>query len=373
MRIGFDAKRAFYNNTGLGNYSRDAVRILSKFYPDNFYFLYTPKAKKNIRLNFINNRENTFVRTPFSFLGNLFKKYWRTSNIVKDLQQDEIDIYHGLSHELPLGIEKTNIKSVVTVHDLIFVRYPELFPLIDRNIYFNKFKSACKRADKIIAISHQTKTDLIEFFNINEDKIEVIYQGCNKVFQSKIDENTKEQIRKKYNLPNSYLLNVSSISERKNQLLILKSLVKLKEENLVIIGNGTSYQKQCKEFISDNNLSDRVTILNDVKLAEMAAIYQSSKMMIYPSVFEGFGIPILEALFCKIAVITSNGSCFSETGGKHSVYINPYSETELTKAIIKVQSDDNFRKNMIEQGYIHAQNFTDDKVAHNLIEIYKSL
>ena len=109
MRIGFDAKRAFYNNTGLGNYSRDAIRILSEYYTNNFYFLYTPKARKNIRLNFINSRENTFVRTPFSFLGNLFKKYWRTSNIVKDLQQDEIDIFHGLSPDLPLEIERTNI------------------------------------------------------------------------------------------------------------------------------------------------------------------------------------------------------------------------------------------------------------------------
>ena len=111
MRIGFDAKRAFYNNTGLGNYSRDSIRILSFFYPEENYFLYTPKAKENKRLSFLQSRENTFVRTPFSFFGNLFKKYWRTTNIVKDLHQDEIDIFHGLSHEIPLGIEKTNIKS----------------------------------------------------------------------------------------------------------------------------------------------------------------------------------------------------------------------------------------------------------------------
>ena len=111
MRIGFDAKRAFYNNTGLGNYSRDSIYILSLFYPENDYFLYTPKAKKNKRLSFLKNRETTFIRTPFSFVGNLFKKYWRSKNMTKDLLQDEIDIYHGLSHELPLNIEKTNIKS----------------------------------------------------------------------------------------------------------------------------------------------------------------------------------------------------------------------------------------------------------------------
>ena len=168
MRIGFDAKRAFYNQTGLGNYSRDAIRILSQYHPDNDYFLYTPKLLQNNRLSFIQDRDNCHTRIPFSFIGNLFKKYWRSKNIVKDLIQDEIDIYHGLSHELPLGIEKTKIKSVVSIHDLIFIRYPHLFSTIDCKIYHKKFLSACKRADKIIAISKQTKIDIIEFFNISE-------------------------------------------------------------------------------------------------------------------------------------------------------------------------------------------------------------
>ena len=107
MRIGFDAKRAFYNQTGLGNYSRDSIRILSHFFQDNDYFLYTPKLIQNNRLSFLDERENCHTRVPFSLVGNLFKKYWRSKNIVKYLIQDELDIYHGLSHELPLGIEKT--------------------------------------------------------------------------------------------------------------------------------------------------------------------------------------------------------------------------------------------------------------------------
>ena len=373
MRIGFDAKRAFYNNTGLGNYSRDVVRILSKFYPDNFYFLYTPKEKKNSRLNFINNRVNTFVRTPFSFLGNLFKKYWRTSNIVKDLQQDGIDIYHGLSHELPLGIEKTNIKSVVTIHDLIFIRYPHLFSSIDRKIYHKKFQSACKRANKIIAISHQTKNDIIEFFGTDENKIEVVYQGCNNVFQSKIPKKRIEEICKKYNLPEKFILNVGTIEERKNLLTILKSIKELPKQHLVVIGNGKEYKNKCLQYIREHNLQDRVSFLSGIESEEMAAIYQKSEIMIYPSVFEGFGIPILEALFSKTPVITSQGGCFSETGGEHSIYINPLSVSEITSAITKITTDTNLRNTMIEKGYNYAQNFTDKKVAQNLIDIYKNL
>ncbi len=373
MRIGFDAKRAFYNQTGLGNYSRDSIRILSHFFQDNDYFLYTPKLIQNNRLSFLDERENCHTRVPFSLVGNLFKKYWRSKNIVKDLIQDEIDIYHGLSHELPLGIEKTKIKSVVSIHDLIFIRYPHLFNTIDRKIYHKKFLSACKRADKIIAISKQTKSDIIEFFNIPENKIKVVYQGCNAIFQKSIPNDQKQKVISKYNLPRNFLLHVSSITERKNLLNILKSIQKINNQHLVIIGDGKSYKNKCLEYIRKHKLSDRVHLIHNINLKEMAAIYQSADIMLYPSLFEGFGLPILEALFSKTPVITSKGGCFSEAGGKHSIYINPLSNKELTQAIIKIQSDKNLSVKMIEEGYQYAQNFTEDKVAKNLFNIYKNL
>ncbi len=373
MRIGFDAKRAFYNSTGLGNYSRDSIRILSLLYPENYYFLYTPKAKENIQISFLKNKENILVRTPFSFVGNLFKKYWRSKNIIKDLVQDEIDIYHGLSQEIPLGIEKTNIKSVVTIHDLIFIRYPHLFSSIDRKIYHKKFQSACKRANKIIAISRQTKNDIIEFFGTDENKIEVVYQGCNNVFQSKISRKRIEEICKKYNLPEKFILNVGTIEERKNLLTILKSIKELPKQHLVVIGKGKEYKNKCLQYIREHNLQERVSFISAIELEEIAAIYQKSEIMIYPSFFEGFGIPILEALFSKTPVITSQGGCFSETGGDHSIYINPLSVSEITSAITKITTDTNLRNTMIEKGYNYAQNFTDKKVAENLQKVYTSL
>ena len=373
MRIGFDAKRAFYNNTGLGNYSRDSVRILSKYYSENSYFLYTPKEKENSRLSFLQNRENAFVRTPFSFVGYLFKKYWRSKNIIKDLIQDEIDIYHGLSHELPLGIEKTNIKSVVTIHDLIFMRYPHLFSTIDRKIYHKKIQSACNRANKIIAISQQTKNDIIAFFGIDGNKIKVVYQGCNKIFQSGISEEKIEEVCKKYNLPSNFLLNVGTIEERKNLLTILKSIKKLPKQHLVVIGKGKGYKTKCLHYIREHNLQDRVSFLSELELEEMAAIYQKSEIMIYPSVFEGFGIPILEALFSKTPVITSQGGCFSETGGEYSKYINPLSVEDMKSTILEILNTPELQEQMATKGFEYAQNFRDDKVAENLMNIYKNL
>ena len=119
MRVGFDAKRAFLNYTGLGNYSRDIIRILSQLYNQNEYFLYTPKVKHNKRLNFIKKSNNISICSPTSKVDKLFKSYWRSKSIVKDLLENNIEIFHGLSHEIPFGIEKTNIKTIVTIHDLI--------------------------------------------------------------------------------------------------------------------------------------------------------------------------------------------------------------------------------------------------------------
>jgi len=373
MRIGFDAKRAFLNNTGLGNYSRDTIRVLASFYADNKYFLYTPKEKPNSRLSFLNDSKNTFVRTPQSLINKALKSYWRSKSIVRDLFTNQIDIYHGLSHELPLGIEKTNIKTVVTIHDLIFIRYPHLFKMIDRKIYYKKFKSACHRADKIIAVSQQTKQDIIDFFFIPENKIEVVYQGCNSVFQKEIAANKKQEILNKYNLPSNYLLNVGSIEERKNLLTILKVLKELPSQKLVVIGNGKAYKIKCLRFIAEHNLSDRVLFLTELNLEEMAAIYQSADILIYPSIFEGFGIPILEALFSKTPVITSKGGCFAEAGGPETKYINPLSVEEMKAAILDIQNSTELQEKMTNKGFEYAQNFTDDKIAKNLMAVYNTL
>ena len=373
MRIGFDAKRAFLNNTGLGNYSRDAIRVLSNFYTDNKYFLYTPMEKQNIRLSFLDDRINTFVRSPETLLNKALKSYWRSKSIIRDLFTNKIDIYHGLSHELPLGIEKTKIKTVVTIHDLIFIRYPHLFRTIDKKIYYKKCKSACQRADKIIAISQQTKQDIIDFFYIPEERIEVVYQGCNAIFHHPIADKIKQAVKVKYNLPNDYLLSVGAIEDRKNLLTILKTLKELPNQKLVVIGKGKAYRIKCLRFISKHKLSNRVLFLSRLNLSEMAVIYQNAQILIYPSIFEGFGIPILEALFSNTPVITSKDGCFSEAGCSSTKYINPLSVEQMKEAILEILNSEELQKEMKKNGLEHAQNFTDDKIANNLMTVYKTL
>ena len=373
MKIGFDAKRAFSNYTGLGNYARDTIRILSHYAPNNNYVLFTPNKNNNIRTSFIHGKENILVKTPETLINKFFTKFWRTKNIVNDLHKNDIHIYHGLSNELPIGIEKTSIKTVVTIHDLIFIRHPHLFNTIDRKIYYKKFKHACTVANKIIAVSKQTKKDIVKYFNISPNKITVAYQGCNQVFQSKIPELQKQLVIKKHKIPKDYLLYVGTIEERKNLLTILKTIQELPKQKLVIIGDGKTYKIKCLQFIKKHKLSNRVVFLSKLSLEDMSAIYQAAKIMIYPSIFEGFGIPILEALFSKTPVITTNGGCFVEAGGENSKYIDPLSINDMKQAIIEIESSAETERKMKEEGFKYAQKFTDDKIAKKLIEIYNNL
>lgn len=373
IKLGYDGKRAFFNNTGLGNYSRDAIRVVSKNFKDNEYYIYTSNNIKNKRLDFIKSNKNIYIKTPKNFFYKSFDFLWRSKKIIDDLLHDKIDIYHGLSNEIPYGIEVTGIKTIVTIHDLIFIRYPNLFHAFDRYIYFKKFKYACERANKIIAVSQQTKKDIIKFFNISEEKITVIYQGCNNIFQKEITIDKQNLVAKKFNLPNKFLLYVGTIEERKNLLSLIKAIKKIPNQKLVVVGNGKKYKKKCLEYIRVNNLEKNILFFNNLSLNEIRALYAKAEIMIYPSIFEGFGIPILEALFSKVPVITSKNGCFREAGGPHTSYINPLSSEEIKNEILKIQSSNEIKNKMIRDGYAYAQNFTDEKIANNLMKLYKSL
>lgn len=369
MRIGFDAKRIFHNTTGLGNYSRDTVRVLSEEYPTFIYYLYNPKPGKVKRLSLKGNMK---VCLPKQKIWQKLNSLWRQKAIVKDLIKDNVEVYHGLTNELPIGIEKTTIKTVVTIHDLIFLRYPELYSFIDVKIHYKKFKRAAQVADKVIAISEQTKKDIVNYLGVSETKIEVVYQGCHSCFQEDYKPEHKEQVQKKYKLPSKYLLNVGTIQKRKNLLTIVKAIQNTKH-NLVVIGKETAYAQEVKQFINNNNMKGRVLFLSGVNMQELAIIYQKASIFIYPSIFEGFGIPIIEALYSKTPVISTKGGCFTEAGGPNSLYIEPCDEIAMLQAIFKIESDIGLQQEMKEKGWNYAQQFKDEKIAFKLKELYNNL
>jgi glycosyltransferase involved in cell wall biosynthesis len=367
MKIGFDAKRAFFNKSGLGNYSRDTISILSDFFPMNEYILYSPKPSKSVLFH---KTSNISIKGPLKFFDKIAPSYWRTYHLSDQIFADKIQLFHGLSNELPIGIENTGIPSIVTIHDIIFMRFPQLYKSIDRKIYERKSKYAAKRASRVIAVSQQTKDDLIKFFSIPEEKIEVVYQGCHPIFWEKIGENKKAEIVMKYLIPDKFILYVGTIEERKNLLNILKALQNSKINfPLIVIGRQTGYFNTVNDYINKHKIKN-VFFLHNVPNDDLPAFYQQAIMFIYPSLFEGFGIPILEALTSKTPVITTRGGCFSEAGGKSSLYVDPENIDELSHAISSVLENETLRNNMIIDGFIHAQQFKRDKIASNILAVY---
>ncbi|RFZ82311.1 glycosyltransferase family 1 protein [Mucilaginibacter terrenus] len=371
MKIGYDAKRAFLNNTGLGNYSRWLIKTTAEHYPDNSYLLYTPKLKHNKWRDFFHAFANIKVITPASkFLTAL----WRSKGVVTDLKNDGVHIYHGLSYELPSGIQTTGIRTVVSIHDLIFLRFPQYYNAIDRWIYTAKTKKACDTAHRIIAISDRTKQDLVQLLGADPDKIEVIYQGCSPEFGMPIPTDRLEAVRAKYSLPDEFLLTVGTIEERKNLMLLAKALTHLKSSvPLVVVGKATKYLDEVKAYLTQKELLDKVTFLHNVPFEDLTAIYKLASLFIYPSRYEGFGIPILEALTSCLPVIASTGSCLEEAGGPVSRYVHPDDDKELATQIELVLTNTELRDHMIKAGHIYAERFKDATLAAQLMDIYKQL
>lgn len=371
LNIGFDAKRLFHNFTGLGNYSRTLVQNIATNYPEHQYHLYTPILKKNEETSPFINPVHFQVHTA----QKAFKSWWRTKAIIKDLQEQKIDIYHGLSHEIPLGLPSTKIKSVVTIHDLIFKVYPDFFPWIDRQIYDWKFRYACEHADKIVAISEHTKQDIIKYYKIPSDKIEVIYQTCQKAFKQILAEEERLKIIKKYQLPTEFLLYVGSINERKNLMSIVQALELLAHDiklPLVVIGSGKKYKKKVQDYIAKKGLEKWVRFIK-IDFQDLPALYQQAKIFIYPSVYEGFGIPIIEALYSQTPVITTRVSSLPEAGGDAAFYVNKPNAEQIANGIKKILEDDVFQQKMIEKGNLYIRKFDKKLLSKQLMDLYQKL
>lgn len=370
INIGYEAKRVFHNRTGLGNYSRDLVRILSTFHSHLNFYLYNPKKADVER--FIPNNTNVFEILPKTTFTKILSSLWRQLFIISDLKADKIDIFHGLSGELPIGLRSANIKSVVTIHDLIFMRYPSFYRFFDRAIYFYKFKYAAKAADVVIAISEQTKRDIIQFLGIPASKIVVVYQGCSDIFQVQYSNIEKQEVANKFNLPAQFILNVGTIEPRKNVLAAAKAIKDI-DTYLIIIGGVTTFKDEIISYVTQNNYKQKIIFLDGLTHKELAIIYQLATIFVYPSLFEGFGIPIIEALYSKIPVITTNSGVFPEAAGPFSIYVNPSEIDDIKDKIEMLLHNASMRTEIANKGFEFVQKFNNENIAANLMNVYKNL
>ena len=378
MRIGFDGKRAVQNFTGLGNYSRYIVDILCQFYPENEYVLYAPKKRENKRLDKLTKQyQQLQLSYPTTSSWKKLSSLWRVWGVTQQLEKEKIDIFHGLSNELPLNIHQSEVKSIVTIHDLIFLRYPQYYHSIDRKIYTYKFRKACENADKIIAISECTKRDIIEYFRIPADKIEVVYQGCDPSFIHPVAAEKKREIRAKYQLPDHYILNVGSIEERKNALSAVQALTMLPEQiHLVIVGRHTEYTDKIERFIKENKLEERVHIISNVPFDDLPAFYQLAEIFVYPSRFEGFGLVLAEAMSCGIPCVSfdcPHGPSDIIKDYEDGLLVEKENIKELADKICYLIENENVRIKMGHKARENVKRFLPENVMPQWKNLFESL
>lgn len=366
IRIGYDAKRIFHNRTGLGNFGRSLIDLLAKHLPQNTYVLLNPKQSK---LDYPLPNKHVIERQPRGWWWKSFSSIWRQGPVCRDVLQEKIQLFHGLSGELPRGLK---IPAVVSVHDLIFIKHPKLYSPIDVWIHRAKVKHAVQAADKVVAISQETKNDLITLLQVPASKIEVVYQGCHSQFHKQVPRAEIDRILKKYKLPEKFILSVGTLQKRKNTGLILNAL-KHTRDAIVLVGKRTVYVEELQSIIQKNGMEQRVILIHEIAFSELPALYQAADIFCYPSFSEGFGIPILEALCSGTPVITSQGGCMEEAGGPKSLYVDPSQPDELLNAVQKLQSNSSFREQIVQEGLAHSKNFTEDKIAAQWQKIYQSI
>ena len=366
--IGFDAKRIVRNGTGLGSYARTLVNALS----ENEHLqlnLYAPdEGRDDLRQQIVNREKVKFVY-PEGLHFRFQRDLWRTKGVVKQLKEDGVQLYHGLSGELPAGLKAAGIPGVVTIHDLIFLRHPEYYHWWDVEIYRRKFKSPLKEASRIIAISECTKRDILYYGDFPEDKIDVIYQGCSNRFRKSVSEADKSRVKAKYNLSDNFILNVGSIEARKNVLLAVKALGCLLDSfRMVIVGRHTKYTDEVIAYVKKNGLEDRVQILHGIPDDDLPVIYHLAKVFVYPSRYEGFGIPIIEAIQTGLPVVACTGSCLEEAGGPDCLYVSPDDVEGMANAIKQAIAEKDVR---VPRAQEYIKRFENSNLAAQVIEEYE--
>lgn len=365
--IGFDAKRIVRNGTGLGSYGRTLVNDLAQS-DDLELRLYAPdKGRDDLRTQIVKRPNVSFCYAPHAGVRG---SWWRVKGVVDDLKRDGVQIYHGLTGELPIGIRKSGIRSVVTVHDLIFLRHPEFYHWIDTKIYAWKFRQMLREADHIIAISECTKRDILYYSDIDESKISIVYQSFAPRFSLRPSPSTLPP----YDLPQRYILNVGSIEARKNVLQAVQALPLLPDDvSLVIIGRHTPYTDRMLQYVHEHHLDQRVRVLHGVPDEHLPALYAMAEAFVYPSVYEGFGIPIIEAISCGLPVVGCTGSCLEEAGGPDSTFVAPGDVEAMADAIRHSLKGAPDRERHIENSKKYIRRFSGCNVTGQVADIYQRL
>jgi len=371
MRIALNAHLLSAQRFGIWTYVFNLLKGLSDLDNTNDYSVFS----NSVKIEFLKDRFKV-IKSPLNTSDPNIRVLWEHLIMPFMLNNGKIDIFHNPDHILPLLPIKA--KKIITVHDLSFYKFPETFPFMKRTYKRGLTPRSIKLADKIIAVSNSTKNDMIDLFDVDEEKIRVVHVGVSQEFVKIDDPSALSCFRKGRGLPQRFVLFLGTIEKRKNleRLIDAFSMAVRKggiPHKLVIAGKKGWLYKDLFKKIDDEGLRDKIVFISDMKQSELPLLYNLAELFIYPSIYEGFGLPVLESMACGTAVITSNVSSLPEVAGKAALLIDPYNIEEISSAMIKVLSDAALRGSMIEKGLVQAAQFSWKNCAKHTLEVYEGM
>jgi glycosyltransferase involved in cell wall biosynthesis len=379
MRICIDARPIINKQTGLGRYTYNIINALKKIDPENDYLiLVNAELDSNHPVFALKNDRVEYKKCYIP--GVTIQQQYKLNQFLKD---EKFDVYHYPHFDLPISISK-RFKSVFTVHDLTYLLHRGVFQGAEyfKRWYTKKIMSrGIRHAEKIITVSDCTKNDLIGYFKMNGSivsKVETIYEACESNFMPLKDDDRIENFKQKWNLNKPYFLFIGERRPHKNlvrQIEAFHQMQKQIDEELefVIIGKSYNDYFEPEEKAKQLNLEGKIRFLGYVEDNELPLFYNCATGFMFASLYEGFGIPILEAMACGTPVITSNISSTQEIAGDAALLVNPYQVEEISQAMLKIAGDTNLKRSYIQKGFERKKEFSWEIAARQTLKVYEDI
>ncbi|HJO30103.1 MAG TPA: glycosyltransferase family 1 protein [Acidobacteriota bacterium] len=375
MRIIVDARKASGKHYGIGTYIRRLGEACARLSPsDDFVFLgETDRTDgKGMPRDVARISDNNVTWEPNSSanygLRELVSVSWQVRNLGGD-------VFHAPHYVYPLMLP---CPGVVTIHDCIHLRFPQQFPKLGSNSYARMMiRRAVARSDRVLTVSEATRADLVDLVDADPSKIEVIRHGCDPYFLEAVDDLELSNVAEKYSLDRPFLLSVTNIKPHKNLKRLLESFGQLRRDyddlDLVIAGGDFSQHPELQAACKSYGIEDRVKPLGFRPKKELRALYSLARIFVFPSLYEGSGLPPLEAMACGTPVVASDNSAIPEIVGRNGLLVNPYRVDAITDAIRSLLEDSSLRDALGAQGKLRAKEFDWDKSARRVLDVYREV
>lgn len=375
MRVSIELQPCLKNKSGIGVYTYELTKRLQNFkdieFEGNiFNFFNRNYIEKDIEGLHIKK----YICSLFPY--GVYRRIWSYVPIKYNfLFRTNSDIYQFFNFVIPPNISG---KVITTIHDLTYILYPNTMDTSNRKRLEKDMKSTVKRADYIITISESSKRDIIKYLHVDENKIQVIYPGVDEIYKKVLNSDEITTVKNKYNIHGKYLLYLGTLEPRKNIETIIRAyncFEKSDKDNvkLVLAGKKGWLYESIFKLVKEFNIEDNVIFTDYIDDMDKAPLYQGAEVFLFPSLYEGFGIPVIEAMASGIPVITSNSSSLPEAAGDAAIITEPLDYKKISESIERILNEDGLREKMVAEGIKQANKFNWDLSAEKLKTIYYDL